>query len=121
MKVTLYLDVVSSWCYWAEPAWAALQRRYAEQAEFEWKIALVPAGAVPPDREAMEWFYRRSGTVMRSEFMLNSNWLEPNSAPCLVPNLVAEAAKDFGIKDDRVRLALSHAGLREGRKVLQWD
>jgi predicted DsbA family dithiol-disulfide isomerase len=121
IKVTLFLDVVSSWCYWAEPAWAALQQRFAGRAAFEWKISLVPADAVPPDQEAMEWFYRRSGTVLRSEFMLNSGWREAGVGLCWVPNLVAEAAKDFGIADDRVRLALSHAALREGRKVLQWD
>ena len=26
MKVTYYLEVISSWCYWAEPAWAGLKR-----------------------------------------------------------------------------------------------
>jgi predicted DsbA family dithiol-disulfide isomerase len=34
---------------------------------------------------------------------------------------VAEAAKDFGITDDRVRLALAHAALREGKKVSDWN
>jgi predicted DsbA family dithiol-disulfide isomerase len=33
---------------------------------------------------------------------------------------VAEAARDFGFDDDRVRLALSHAALREGKKVSDW-
>jgi len=28
VKVTYYLEVISSWCYWAEPAWAELKRRY---------------------------------------------------------------------------------------------
>jgi hypothetical protein len=41
--------------------------------------------------------------------------------PYLVPNLLAEAGKDFGIDDDRLRLALSHAALRDGRQILQWD
>jgi predicted DsbA family dithiol-disulfide isomerase len=34
---------------------------------------------------------------------------------------VAEAAKDFGVVDDRVRLALAHAALREGKKVSDWE
>jgi len=34
---------------------------------------------------------------------------------------VAEAAKDLGIADDRVRLALAHAGLREGKKFGEWE
>ena len=121
IKVTLYLDVVSSWCFWAEPAWAALQQRYAGRVVFEWKIALIGSDASPPSRSALEWYYRRSGTVMRSEFMLNSGWFEDGGAPFMVPNLVAEAGKDFGVSDDRIRLALTHAALREGRPVSQWD
>jgi predicted DsbA family dithiol-disulfide isomerase len=38
----------------------------------------------------------------------------------LAPNCVAEAAKDFGFTDDRVRLALAHAALREGKKIGEW-
>jgi predicted DsbA family dithiol-disulfide isomerase len=34
---------------------------------------------------------------------------------------VADAAKDFGFTDDRVRLALAHAALREGRKIGDWS
>jgi predicted DsbA family dithiol-disulfide isomerase len=34
---------------------------------------------------------------------------------------VAEAARDFGFVDDRVRLALAHAALREGKKVGDWE
>ena len=42
VKVVYYLDVMSSWCYWAEPAWAELKQRYAgKPVEFDWKIALL--------------------------------------------------------------------------------
>jgi hypothetical protein len=37
VKITYYLEVVSSCCLWAEPAWAELQRRYAGRVEFGWK------------------------------------------------------------------------------------
>ena len=120
MKITYYLDVVSSWCYWAEPAWAEVRRRYAGRVEFEWKIALLDAAAMPVSREQERWFYRRSGMAVRSPFMLNSDWFEP-VPECLAPNLTAEAAKDLGIADDRVRLAIADGALRHGRKVLQWD
>ena len=53
--------------------------------------------------------------------MLNAGWLEPGRAIYDVPNLVAEAAKDFGVTDDSVRLALAHAAEREGKKVGQWE
>jgi predicted DsbA family dithiol-disulfide isomerase len=34
---------------------------------------------------------------------------------------VAEAAKDFGFTDDRVRLALARAALREGKNIADWN
>jgi len=119
--VTYYLDVISSWCFWAEPAWAELKRRYQDKVEFQWKIALLDQKALPVSREQEEWFYRRSGTIMRSPFMLSSAWYEPIRPEYLAPNCVAEAAKDFGINDDRVRLALSYAGLREGKRIGEWE
>ncbi len=58
---------------------------------------------------------------MRSPFMLSTDWYDASSKEWLPPNAVAEAAKDFGITDDRVRLALSYAALREGKRVSQWN
>jgi predicted DsbA family dithiol-disulfide isomerase len=121
MKLTYYLEVISSWCYWAEPAWVELKQRYAGIVEFDWKLALMDASGLPRSRNQCEWFYRRSGTIMRSPFMLNSGWFEPGLKEYLAPNLVAEAAKEFGATDDRVRLGIAHAALREGRKVGNWD
>lgn len=121
MKITYYLEVASSWCYWAEPAWAELRSRYAGRAEFAWKIALMDSSGLPVSREQCDWFYRRSGTVVASPFMLNSGWFDPSLHEYLAPNLTAEAARDFGVTDDRVRLALAHAGLREGRRIGKWE
>ena len=128
IKVTYYLDVVSSWCYWAEPAWRELKLKYAKSpVEFDWAIALLDKSGLPKSRAQAEWFYRRSGTIMRSPFMLKSGWmtgLKEYFAPkkeYLAPNCVAEAAKDFGITDDRVRLALMEAGLCVGKKLGEWD
>jgi len=118
MKITYYLDVLSSWCHWAEPAWAELKTRYAGRAEFAWKIALLSPGDFPVSREQEDWFFRRSGTIMRSPYMLNSGWVEPERKGLYpAPNFVAEAGRDFGFTDDRLRLALAHAALREGRKI----
>ena len=121
VKITYYLEVISSWCFWAEPAWAELKQRYAGKAEFQWKIALMDESGLPKSREQCEWFYRRSGTIMRSPIMLNSGWFEPALKEYVAPNLVAEAAKDFGVTDDRVRLAIANAALRDGRKVGRWE
>ena len=81
VKVTYYLEVLSSWCYWAEPTWAELKLNYAGKVEFGWKIAQMPAEAYPVSREQCEWFYRRSGAIMRSPYMLNSGWFEPVAKP----------------------------------------
>jgi len=59
--------------------------------------------------------------MMRSPFMLNTDWYDPQLPEWLAPNCVAEAAKDFGFTDDRVRLALARAALREGKQVADWN
>jgi predicted DsbA family dithiol-disulfide isomerase len=119
MKVTYYLEVLSSWCSWAEPMWAELKQRYAGRAEFDWKITLMRPEDFPVSRAQCDWFYRRSGgTVMHSPFMLNSGWLQPERRGHYeAPNLVAEAARDLGARGDEVRLALNHAATREGRPL----
>ncbi|HEU5246155.1 MAG TPA: DsbA family protein [Candidatus Udaeobacter sp.] len=121
ISVTDYLDVISSWCFWSEPTWAELKKRYDGRVEFQWKIALMDPGGLPTSLEQEQWFYRRSGMMMRSQFMLSTDWYDPSLPEWLAPNRVAEAAKDFGFTDDRVRLALSHAALREGKKVSDWE
>ena len=121
VKITYFLEVISSWCHWVEPAWTELKRCYADRVDFGWKIAQMPADAYPRSQRQCEWFYRRSGSIMRSPYMLNPGWFEPDLKEYLVPNLVAEAARDFGVTDDRVRLAIAHAGMRDGKKVGRWQ
>ena len=121
ITVTDYLDVVSSWCFWSEATWAELKRHYDGRVQFLWKIALMDPSGLPTSREQEQWFYRRSGIMMRSPFMLSTDWYDPGLPEWLAPNCVAEAAKDFGFVDDRVRLALSHAALREGKTVSDWE
>ena len=121
ITVTDYLDVVSSWCFWSEPTWAELKRRYEGRVEFQWKIALMDPSGLPTSREQEQWFYRRSGMMMRSPFMLNTDWYDSSLSEWLAPNCTAEAAKAFGFTDDRVRLALAHAALREGKKISDWN
>jgi predicted DsbA family dithiol-disulfide isomerase len=121
LKITYYLDVVSSWCFYSEPAWAGLKERYAGRVDFEWKIALMDATGLPTSREQLAWFYRRSGTIMRSPFMLNAEWIQPGAKEYPVRNFVSEAARDFGVTDDRVRLALATAVLRDGKAAEKWE
>jgi predicted DsbA family dithiol-disulfide isomerase len=121
ITVTDYLDVISSWCFWSEPTWTELKKRYEDRVRFQWKIALMDPSGLPISREQEQWFYRRSGMMMRSPFMLNTDWYDPTLPEWVAPNCVAEAAKDFGVTDDRVRLALARAALREGKKIGDWE
>jgi len=122
MQITLtdYLDVVSSWCFWSEPTWAELKKRYSGRVKFQWKIALMDKEGLPVSREQEQWFYRRSGMMMRSPFMLRTDWYDPSLPEWLAPNCVAEAGKDFEVTGDEIRLALAQAALREGRQVSDW-
>lgn len=47
VRVTYYLEVISSWCFWAEPAWADLKKRYPVEVSFDWRITTMPAEAYP--------------------------------------------------------------------------
>jgi predicted DsbA family dithiol-disulfide isomerase len=118
MKVTYYLEVLSSWCHWVEPTWVELKERYKGRAEFEWKIALMKPEDFPVSRAQCDWFYRRSGgTVMNSPYMLSSGWWEAGRGAFENPSLVAEAGRDFGFSDDTIRVALTNAAVRDGRKI----
>ncbi len=121
IAVTNYLEVISSWCFWAAPAWAQLQERYAGRVKFQWKIALMNASGFPKSLAQTEWFYRRSGMMMRSPFMLKPGWFQPGLQECLAPNLIAEAGRDFGVTDDRIWLALATATVREGVQTGDWE
>ena len=121
LKITYYLDVASSWCFLSEPAWAALKERYSGPVTFEWKIALMDETGLPTSKEQLKWYYRRSGTIMRSPFMLNTEWFRPGATEYTIRNCVAEAGRQLGVKDDRVRLALATAALRDGKQVEQWE
>jgi predicted DsbA family dithiol-disulfide isomerase len=121
MKVTYYLEVLSSWCYWVEPVWAELKARYAGRVEFEWRVALMRREDFPISRAQCDWFFRRSGLIMRSPVMLNSGWYEGVDTSYDGGDLVAEACRDFGFTDDTIRLALSQASEIEGLKIGRVD
>lgn len=112
VKLLYYLDVMSSWCFYAEPHLARLLDKYGSRVSYDWRIALItenmPGGNT---LEQVEWYYKRSGSISGTQ--LNSGWRQ-GSHTTLDANLAAEAARDLGFTDDRVRLALARAALREG-------
>lgn len=121
IQFTYYLDVISSWCFYAEPMIAKLKERYADDLDYSWKIALIDESGIPASREQEEWFYQRSGLMVRWPYMLNVGWYEAGLKEYPAPNLVAEAAKDLGITGDHARLAIARAGMIDGKRVGQVD
>ncbi len=121
ITATYYLDLVSSWCWYAEDMWTSLQEAYPEEVRFEWKIALIPPEGFPHSREEEAFYYRRSGMVTRWQEMLSADWWEPELENYHAPNAVAEAAKDFGIHSAKVRHAITRAGLVYGKPIGHWE
>ncbi len=116
VTMTYYLDVLSSWCFLVEPTWTDLKEQYKDDVSFEWKIAFMDSGSVAADRASCDWFYRRSGTVMRSLYMLSSEWMEPaHDGELITPNRVALAAKLLG--NSEVRHALAEAAFKKGINI----
>lgn len=110
-----YIDVMSSWCYYAEPHVERLRGKYGRRLSYEWRIALITEGMPHGhSREQVEWFYRRSGSISGTQ--LNPDWCR-GPYTTLEPNLAAEAARELGFGDDRVRLALARAAMIEGMPI----
>ena len=104
-----------------EPVWAELLRRHGRELEFGWKIALMDPSGLPVSRDQLEWFYRRSGIMMRASYKLNSGWYDAALAEYLAPNAVPEAARDMGVTDDSVRIAIAEAAVLRGERVGDWE
>lgn len=122
MHVTYYLEVTSSWCFWAEPVWTELKRRYAGRVGFDWKIAKMNPADFPTSHRQYDWFLRRSAAITGSDFVPSSAYYDvpaPGAYPAA--SAVAEAARTLGMAGDEVRCALSNAAYRNGRKIGQLD
>ncbi|MDQ6823908.1 MAG: DsbA family protein [Candidatus Eremiobacteraeota bacterium] len=117
IKLVYYLDVLSSWCFYSEPNLRRLLDIHRDHIEYEWRIALVSHPPRGYSRAQMDWFYHRSGSISGTH--LNSAWRASDYSSTLVPNLAAEAARELGFSDDRVRLALARAALVDGKPVLE--
>src|SRR5690348_6932899 len=115
VKLIYYLDVMSSWCFYAEPQLELLRQKYGQRLTYDWRVALVTEG-MPQGHahDQVAWFYKRSGSV--SGVKLNPDWCQ-GSYTTAHPNHAAEAARELGFNDDRVRLALARAMMIEGMPI----
>ena len=117
IRITYYLDVISSWCHYVEPVWKSLEETFGDVLEMDWQIALIPKSGLPKSKAEEKWYYRRSGVITKSPYMLNSDWIDTSLEDFLIPNLVAVVCRDLGFAGDDVRLAITEAALRRGEKV----
>jgi predicted DsbA family dithiol-disulfide isomerase len=117
VKMIYYMDVMSSWCTYSEPAIAEVRKRFGDDLAYEWRIAAVKDGEPPGyTQEAMAWWYERSGSMTGTK--LNAAWIQSPEGTWW-PNVAAEAARTLGKVDDAVRLALARAALFDGRPIQQ--
>jgi len=117
VRLIYYLDVLSSWCFFTEPALARVRERFGDRISYEWRIAWGDGGPANYTPEQMAWFYRRSGSITGVE--LNPAWLRSREDGSHWADLAAEAARELGCSDDRVRLALARTCLVEGRRLVE--
>jgi predicted DsbA family dithiol-disulfide isomerase len=120
VKIIYYMDILSSWCTYAEGPLAKIRSRFGPDIEYEWRIAALQDGnAMGYTPEAMKWYYERSGSMSGTK--LNVAWLESERDGSWWPDLAAEAARSRGNVGDEVRLALAKAGLMEGQHIQHRD
>ncbi len=122
ISMTYYLDIMSSWCTYVETTWDELQQTYADRVNFDWKIALMNREDFPVSAKQCAWFYARSKSLQPETPQLTPDWFEAErNGDYEAPHLIAEAARDLGFTDDRLRRTLAHAALQQGQKVGDLD
>jgi len=115
VKITHYIDVLSSWCLLAEDGLARIRAEHGAALEYEWRIAWIrDGGQVTYSHDQLAWYYARTKAVSGVGLV---PWFEGPANTTSTANLAAEAARALGVTDDRVRLALSRAGMLEGRPL----
>jgi len=118
VKLTYFVDVLSSWCLIAEDALERVRREFGERLDYEWRIASL-RDSLDYTREMLEFYYKRTNSVTGT--MLNPVWLQGREDGPKWADLAAEAARGLGCVDDRVRLALARGAMVEGRHMGRRD
>lgn len=119
MKITVYHDVLSLWCLYADRSLDGVLSRHGGRLEFDWKISLIkgrrPLGYPP----GMGAFYYDRGAALTTQ-RLNPDWYA-SGAGTFDANLVAEAARSLGVADRQVYRSLMDAAMVEGKPVHRRD
>ncbi|MBV8082749.1 MAG: DsbA family protein [Candidatus Eremiobacteraeota bacterium] len=120
LKLIYYMDVLSSWCFAAEEPLARLRERLGGRLDYDWRIAyLFGGGPMGYGRQLSDWYYGRLKTI--TGITLNGSWREAADDTTWYADLAAQAARELGCTDDRVRLALTRAAMVDGNHLGKRD
>ncbi|MBV9438968.1 MAG: DsbA family protein [Candidatus Eremiobacteraeota bacterium] len=120
MTVTVFLDVLSHWCYAAQPAVAALQRTLADDMHLEIRFAPVfDGGAIDYSAELYEWFYRRGAGAYGTQ--LDANWRGGTVTSSRDANAAVAAAIALGADPQAVSESFMREVMRDGQPLFTED
>ncbi len=120
VDVIYYVDVLSSWCYVADLALERIVEKYGDGVRLDWRIAqLNNFGPLPYSRDDLRWYYGR--TAKMTGVQLNEAWHDSPETTTKHANAAAEAARELGAVDSRVRRELARAALLEGKPLGRRD
>ncbi len=117
--VNHYLYILSTWCLVAEEAIGRMRERFGSSISYDWHIACTDYETNTQLTLAQLEFYYARLEVATGQHMTTNWWYE--GYDWLVPDRMTIAARRLGVTDNSVRLALSNAGLREGRRITMPD
>src|SRR5690348_6892757 len=111
-----YVDVLSSWCHVADRAVERIEDKYGASVRLDWRIAqLFNYGPLPYTQKDLRWYYER--TAKMTGVLLNEAWHDSPDTTTKYANAAAEAARELGVTDSRVRRGLSRAALLDGKRI----
>ena len=100
-----YVDVLSSWCHIADRAVERIEEKYGSNVRLDWRIAqLFNYGPLPYTQKDLAWYYER--TAKMTGVRLNEAWHDSPETTTKYANAAAEAARELGAGDSRVRRGL---------------
>jgi len=116
VDLTVYIDVLSSWCYVGDLSLQKIEKKYGDRLRVEWKIAqLFDYGPLPYTREQLAWYYARTAKI--SGVVMNADWHDSPETTTLHANQAAEAARTLGVTDMSLVRALNRANVIEGKPL----
>lgn len=116
LECTYFFDILSQWCFIAEPAVAALRAKYGERIRISYRFVPIAFNDVlPVSRKEQAYVYKRSAAIAGVQTV---PWIEEHEpAFTWEPNATVLAAARLGCDVDRVRAEIARAALIDGKPM----